>query len=88
VAACDYTPHMSTVTLLELLQHPAAVLSRVEAGERVLIVRDGQAVAELRPVPPTALPPRPRGRCAGMFRVPDDFDAPLPEEVLRGFEGR
>jgi hypothetical protein len=32
--------------------------------------------------------PRPFGLCAGTFAVPDDFDAPLPEDVLRGFEGR
>jgi antitoxin (DNA-binding transcriptional repressor) of toxin-antitoxin stability system len=27
------------------------------------------------------------GRDRGLFEVPDDFDAPLPEEVLRAFEG-
>ena len=27
------------------------------------------------------------GKAAGLFRVPDDFDAPLPEEILREFEG-
>jgi antitoxin (DNA-binding transcriptional repressor) of toxin-antitoxin stability system len=79
---------MSTVTLLELQQQPAAVLDRIQAGERLLIVHDGRAVAELRPAPAAALTPRPRGRCAGQFRVPDDFDAPLPEDILRGFEGR
>lgn len=26
------------------------------------------------------------GLCAGDFEVPDDFDAPLPEETLRLFE--
>jgi hypothetical protein len=30
---------------------------------------------------------RPSGLCEGEFIVPDDFDAPLPEEVLREFEG-
>ena len=29
---------------------------------------------------------RPFGLCAGQFRMPDDFDAPLPEEELRLFE--
>jgi prevent-host-death family protein len=79
---------MSTVTLLELQQQPAAVLDRVQAGERILVVRDGRAVAELLPTAETALPLRTRGRCAGMFRVPDDFDGPLPEDILQGFEGR
>lgn len=30
---------------------------------------------------------RPSGLCEGEFQVPDDFDAPLPESVLREFEG-
>jgi hypothetical protein len=30
---------------------------------------------------------RPSGLCEGEFVVPDDFDDPLPEEVLREFEG-
>ncbi len=29
---------------------------------------------------------RPYGLCANEFVVPDDFDAPLPEEVLTDFE--
>ena len=31
---------------------------------------------------------RPFGLCAGQFRVPDDFDDPLPEDIIRGFEGK
>lgn len=31
---------------------------------------------------------RPFGLCAGDFVVPDDFDAPLPEDVLNAFEGK
>jgi antitoxin (DNA-binding transcriptional repressor) of toxin-antitoxin stability system len=79
---------MNTVTFLEFQQEPAAMLDRVRAGESLTVVCDGRPVAELRPVTGTPVPPRPRGRCAGQFRVPDDFDAPLPEDVLRGFEGR
>ena len=30
---------------------------------------------------------RPIGLAAGEFTVPDDFDDPLPEEILRLFEG-
>lgn len=32
--------------------------------------------------------PRPFGLCKGEFRVPDDFDAPLPEYIIKEFEGR
>ena len=31
---------------------------------------------------------RPCGLARGEFTVPDDFDAPLPDEILDAFEGR
>jgi len=37
---------------------------------------------------PGARPPRPFGLCAGEFTVPDDFDEPLPEQILQEFEGK
>jgi prevent-host-death family protein len=79
---------MSTVSLQELQQNPGALLDRVAAGEHLVVVRGGRPVAELRPVPATQPGPRPFGLCVGAFTVPDDFDAPLPEEILRAFEGR
>jgi hypothetical protein len=34
----------------------------------------------------TSTSPRPYGLCAGEFTVPDDFDAPLPDDILQAFE--
>ena len=79
---------MGTVSLKELKQDPDSLLDRVEAGEHLVVVRGGRPVAELRRVPGIRPDPRPFGLCAGAFTVPDDFDAPLPEEILREFEGR
>jgi len=79
---------MSAVSLQELQRDPGALLDRVAAGEHLVVVRGGRPVAELRPVPTTQAGPRPFGLCVGEFTVPDDFDAPLPEEILRGFEGQ
>jgi antitoxin (DNA-binding transcriptional repressor) of toxin-antitoxin stability system len=79
---------MTTVSVDELRQDPAALLDRVEAGEHLLVVRGGRAVAELRPLVVPRPTPRPCGLCAGAFTVPDDFDAPLPDDILQGFEGR
>lgn len=31
---------------------------------------------------------RPSGLAAGLFVVPDDFDDPLPDEILKLFEGQ
>jgi len=79
---------MSTVSLEELQRNPDALLDRVEAGERLVVVRGGRPVAELRPLPATQTGPRPFGLAAGAFTVPDDFDAPLPDEILREFGER
>jgi antitoxin (DNA-binding transcriptional repressor) of toxin-antitoxin stability system len=79
---------VETVSLQELQRDPDALLDRVEAGEHLVVARGGRPVAELRPVPATQPGPRPFGLCAGEFKVPDDFDSPLPEEILGAFEGR
>jgi hypothetical protein len=42
--------------------------------------------AKSRSVSTTIAAPRPHGLCAGEFIVPDDFDAPLPEDILSAFE--
>jgi hypothetical protein len=38
--------------------------------------------------PPPLSQPRPIGLAKGQFTVPDDFNAPLPEDVLQTFEGK
>jgi prevent-host-death family protein len=79
---------MSIVSLQEFQQNPIALLDRVEAGERIVVSRDGHPIAELRPLTPITISARPYGLAAGDFVVPTDFDAPLPEDVLRSFEGQ
>jgi len=43
---------------------------------------------ETRPSVSSVKQLRPFGLCTGEFIVPDDFDAPLPEEILSAFEGK
>ena len=38
--------------------------------------------------PTPLLQPRPSGLARGQFTVPEDFNAPLPEEGLQAFEGK
>jgi antitoxin (DNA-binding transcriptional repressor) of toxin-antitoxin stability system len=79
---------MSTISVQELERDPLVYLIRAEAGESILVTRDNRPVAELRPIAAPRPTPRPFGLAAGEFTVPGDFDAPLPEEILQGFEGR
>jgi prevent-host-death family protein len=75
---------MTEVNVHEAKTHLSRLLARVEAGEEVLISRAGQPVARLIP----ARKPRGRrraGRFVGKGRIADDFNAPLPSEVLAEF---
>ncbi|HEX9989958.1 MAG TPA: type II toxin-antitoxin system prevent-host-death family antitoxin [Chloroflexia bacterium] len=79
---------MISISIDEIGRDLPGYLRRVEAGETVVILRDGKPVAEVRPASSETNDLRPFGLCAGEFVVPDDFDAPLPDSVLNEFEGR
>ncbi|MGB3519021.1 MAG: hypothetical protein WBA43_21380 [Elainellaceae cyanobacterium] len=78
---------MLSVTVDELLRDPSKYMRQVEEGETFIIVQAEKAIAELRPISSSSKQLRPFGLCAGKFTVPDDFDAPLPKEILSVFEG-
>ena len=79
---------MATVTVDDIRKDPLGFLRRVEAGETLIVVREDEPFAEIKPVGPGVEMERPAGLCAGEFVVPDDFDDPLPEDVLEWFEGK
>ncbi len=72
------------VNVHEAKTHLSRLLVRVQNGEEIVIARSGRPVARLSRYEDP--PGRVMGRDAGLFGVPDDFDDPLPAEVLRGFE--
>ncbi len=74
-------------TVEEIEEHPMTYLHRVLKGETVVVFRDDRAVAEIRPLG-AGEDLRPIGLAAGEFIVPDDFDDPLPEDLLEQFEGK
>ncbi len=78
---------MSTISVQEIQRDPLAFVSRVEAGETLVVVRGVRPLAEVRPLPTGATQLRPFGLCAGQFSVPNDFDEPLPVDILKEFEG-
>lgn len=65
--------------------HLSRLLKRVAAGEEIVIAKAGTPIARLVPAM-APLRARKLGTDRGVFRVPKDFDAPLPEEVLADFE--
>jgi prevent-host-death family protein len=75
----QYNVHEAKTQLSKLLK-------RVAAGEEVVIARAGVPVARLVPASPV-LTERTLGTEVGRIFIPDDFNAPLPEDVLKDFEG-
>jgi len=78
---------MKTVNINEAKIQFSRLLRRVAAGEEITIANRGVPVALLVPVP-TAKPIRKLGIFGDTIKIPDDFDAPLPDEILELFEGR
>lgn len=76
-----------TITLDEIKRDPLSFTRRLEAGEALIILAADKAVAKVEPIVPSSPARRPFGLCRGEFEVPDNFDEPLPEEVLTLFEG-
>jgi prevent-host-death family protein len=78
---------MSTVNIYEAKTQLSKLVERAAGGEDVIIARGGKPVARLTQL---QVPPRQIrfGLLKGKVRIAKDFDAPLPDEVLRQFEGR
>ena len=63
------------------------LVDQAAAGEEIIISRAGQPVARLIALA-EPLKPRVLGGLAGRIKIPEDFDAPLPDDMLALFEGR
>ncbi len=78
---------MIRVNVNEAKTHLSRYLEQVEKGETVILCRRNVPIAEIRPIPPPRSEKRPIGLAKGTFEVPASFFEPLPEDVLRSFEG-
>ncbi len=78
---------MSKVNVHEAKTRFSRLLRRVAAGEEITIANRGVPVARLVPVA-TEGTTRKLGYFRGQMSIPDDFDAPLPDDILDAFEGK
>ena len=76
----------TTVNVHEAKTHLSRLLNRVTAGEEIIIAKSGKPVAALVPLG-AAVKARKPGSARGRVVIGDDFDAPLPDTLLRGFTG-
>lgn len=63
------------------------LVERASKGEEIVIAKAGKPKARLVPFESKAMKRKP-GALKGQIWIADDFDAPLPEEILAAFEGR
>lgn len=75
------------INIHEAKTHLSKIVDDVAAGAEVIIAKAGKPMARLSPL---KTPPRPKklGLLKGKIKVPDDFNAPLADEVVAAFEDR
>jgi prevent-host-death family protein len=78
---------METVNIHEAKTQFSKLIEAVGQGKEIIIAKAGKPAAMLVPVS-ASKPPRTPGALKGKMRIADDFDAPLPDDVQAGFEGR
>jgi prevent-host-death family protein len=74
-----------TVSLYEAKTQLSSLVERAAAGEEIVISKSGRPKARLVPLDDTR-PMRKPGRGKGRWNVRPDFDAPLPDDLLSGFD--
>lgn len=77
---------MTRVNVHEAKTHLSRYMDRVTRGETILICKRNVPVAELRPVKKKNRVPR-IGLAKGEFTIPKEFFDPLPDDLLRAFNG-
>jgi prevent-host-death family protein len=74
-----------TVNLYQAKTRLSSLVDRAAAGEEIVIAKSGHPRARLVPLEDTRSLRVP-GKGKGRWRVGRNFDAPLPERLLRDFE--
>ena len=77
---------MKTYNIHAAKTHLSRLIQEAAAGEEVVIAQAGKPVARLLAFEPHAGPRRP-DLLKGKIWIADDFDDPLPEEIMAAFRG-
>ncbi len=77
---------MQVISMHQAKSNLSSLVKRAAAGETVLIGAYGHAEAMLVPISSTLLKKK-IGLLAGIIIVPDDFNSPLPKDIIDSFEG-
>ena len=75
---------MKTINIHAAKTHFSSLVAEVEAGEEIIIAKAGKPVARLMPLEDKKTQRKP-GLMKGQIWMSDDFDAPLPPDLLKAF---
>lgn len=78
---------MIKINIHEAKTHLSHYLDEAEKGERILLCRRNQPVAEIRSIQEPVRTRRPVGLAKEVFKVPDTFFEELPEDTIALFDG-
>lgn len=77
---------MKQVNIHEAKTNLSRLVDEVSDGEVVVLAKAGKPVAKIVPLGAERKARKP-GFLKGKIKIGKDFDAPLPDDVLAGFEG-
>ena len=76
---------MTRIDVAQLESNPGEYLAQVVQGETIVICKDQQPIAEMRPVMQPPQGPRPLGLGVGTAIIHPSFPEPLPDEIISSF---
>jgi prevent-host-death family protein len=78
---------MSVINIHAAKTQLSKLVDQAAAGEEIVIARAGRPVARLVALAPER-PRRVLGQMDGLLTITDDFNDPLPDDLLDLFEGK
>ena len=79
---------MDVISMHQAKSSLSQLVARAEQGETIFIGAYGKVQAKIVPTSFEDKPKKKIGVLAGKLNIPDDFDAPLSDDVLAEFEGK
>jgi prevent-host-death family protein len=79
---------MTTVNIHAAKTQFSRLVDEAASGREIIIAKGGRPVARLVSLQGAGETKRRLGSLAGVARIPEDFDAPLPDEIIDAFAGR
>lgn len=85
--ATEHKHAVKQVNLYEAKTHLSQLVKEAAAGGEIIIAKAGEPMARLVPLASEPKPERKPGRWKGQIWMSDDFDDPLPPDILAAFYG-